>query len=610
MYEIYSMIRPGHPRWALAASALLFLIALVVAAALIKHKTRTQIVPLENESRDYPAGRLRVRLPKSWQRIENDLDPGYVVGVCPSESAGELTLVFRGIPRPLGVPSIEGLEALRQGLGITTEEIESQHGQIGPLPGWTALFASTTAIAGQRRVHYLGRSAIAPDGQVLGIILMLPRKPRQADRQLLDDLSRYLTLLDLTVADKPRVIMGDAGIIFEPPADARFLVASDNLHHSLPRLRMVGGKGLSCWYLDVSRVPLIGSRTVSQLVEHYGLSFLQQASLPTPIETTTIDNREVAQASWEISSATGPSIMVWCARTDEHTGLLLIGRHETEAKRRLHSIGESIIAGASVDTYDTLLDIAESQDTARRCLRELSDETLSSKWMHVPDHTETYASHAPTLPMKSEVRTYQTSRDSDGLQWWEIEVTNVPLSPAVSLRAYVREKWSISDAGTGHREWYQKEVKGQKHMVYTEVRSPGKDQVLCELKLADDEPFEWQVDVDDTYNCEPVLLLAGAKVARDPLAASAIFTTTEAFIQRPSYWIMTPLGKQKLPNPESNQHGRAVRLIQDYDPSPITLYYNDTDTLQAVAFDNIFWQERTSSAGKRGRFPGTERSIP
>ena len=49
-------------------------------------------------------------------------------------------------------------------------------------------------------------------------------------------------------------------------------------------------------------------------------------------------------------------------------------------------------------------------------------------------------------------------------------------------------------------------------MVYTEVHPPGRNEVSCKLKMADDEPFEWQVGVDDTYGCEPVLLLAGAKV--------------------------------------------------------------------------------------------------
>ena len=50
---------------------------------------------------------------------------------------------------------------------------------------------------------------------------------------------------------------------------------------------------------------------------------------------------------------------------------------------------------------------------------------------------------------------------------------------------------------------------------------------------------------------------------------------------------MTPLGKKKLPNPESERVARAVRLVRDYDPSPITLYYDEMDTLLAVAFDNV-----------------------
>lgn len=603
------MIRPGHPRWALAASALLLLIALATASVLIQHKSRTQIVPLEEESQTYPAGGLSIRLPKHWQKIEHDLDPGFVVGASPSKSASELTLVFRGIPKPLGIPSVDGLDALRQGLGIAAEAIESKPGRIGTLPGWTALFASPTIIAGQRRVHYLGRSAIAPDGQVLGVILMVPREPRLADRQLLDDLSRHLTLLDPTVAEEPQAIMDDARITFEPPADTRFFVRTDRPDPALPQLRMTGGEGLHCWFLDVTRVPLIGARTVSQLVEHYVLSALQQTSLPNPIQTSTIGNRQVAQVSIALPPAANPSMTVWCAQTDERTGLLLVGRHEPEGKSELQRVSETLIADASVASYETIVDIAQAQKTARRWLRELSDETLSSQWTHIPGLTETYSLQAPTLPLKGEVRSYQTSHDSQGRQWWEIEVTNVPLRSAISL-PYVQEKWSISDTGTGHRQWYQKEMKGHTQMVYNEDRPLGQNQVRCQLELADNQPIEWQIDVDDTFNCEPVLLQAGVKVAHDPQARTAIFSTTEACIQQPVHWIMTPLGKQKLPDPESDQSGWAVRLIRDFDPSPITLYYDDEDTLLAIALeDGILWQERIRSAGKQRGIPGSESSL-
>jgi len=223
----------------------------------------------------------------------------------------------------------------------------------------------------------------------------------------------------------------------------------------------------------------------------------------------------------------------------------------------------------------------------------LEGETLSSKWTHLPNRTETFFWHAPTLPIKGEVRTYRPSRDGDGHPWWEIVVTNVPLSDVVRLQSYIQEKWSIADSATGHQEWYQKKVNGQTRFVYTETLPPGGDEVACALKQADDKPIEWQVRVDDTYGCEPVLLLAGAKVARDPQARAAIFSTTDTFIQRPSYWTMTPLGERKLPNPESQRLAPAVCLIQDHDPTPMTLYYDEADTLLAVAFDNIYWIERT-----------------
>jgi len=592
MYQIYSMNRTGNPRWALAAAALLLLIAVALAALLIQHKRRSQIVALETSIQHYPAGGLSIRLPKDWKHIETDLDPGYVVGVRSIDS-NEALLVFRGIPKSLGVPSIEGREALRQGLGTEFEEVESSPGQIGPLPGWTCLYTLSSRSNEHQSVYYLGRSAVAPDGQILGIMLAIPRKPRQADRQLLDDLSNHLTLLDHAVADEPQKIMTETGITFDPPDDAQLFVPSDEPSITPSLLRMTGGAGLSRWYLDAARVPLIGDRAVSQLVEDYTLSTLQKISLDEPIQTSTIGNRTMAQTSWALASENGPGVSLFCAQIDEDTALMLIGRHEADGKKKLHRIAESIVADASVKPYKTILDVAEAQTVARDWLRELSSETLSTKWNQLLNRTETYALRAPTLPLFGEVCTYQRSRHGDGLACWEIEVTKVPLSPMSTAQYNIQEKWSISDSGMGHQQWYQQKIQGQPLVVYTEDRSVGENQVVCKLQLGDAPPGQRQMDIDATYGCEPILLQAGAKVALDPQAKPAIFTATEMFIPQPTYWIMTPLGEQQLPNPQSKQLARAVRLVQDYNPSPIILYYDEAETLLAIAFDHRYWKERT-----------------
>jgi hypothetical protein len=137
-------------------------------------------------------------------------------------------------------------------------------------------------------------------------------------------------------------------------------------------------------------------------------------------------------------------------------------------------------------------------------------------------------------------------------------------------------------------------------MHYKEARASRGNEVLCELSLeGEDGPHTWQVQVDDNYACEPVLLAAAGRVARQPERGAAIFSGTEPFVREASYWIATPLGKARLPDPKSQETAWAVRLQQDYDPAPVTLYYDASDMPLAMAFDNVIWEERTTAGARR-----------
>lgn len=71
MYEVYSQQRPGRPRWALGASAILLLLTVSLAAALVHHKGGLNDVPLKPFAKAPFVGRY----PANWSPIQGELPP-------------------------------------------------------------------------------------------------------------------------------------------------------------------------------------------------------------------------------------------------------------------------------------------------------------------------------------------------------------------------------------------------------------------------------------------------------------------------------------------------------------------------------------------------------
>jgi len=347
MYQLHSLQRPGRPRWALAASALLLLLTVGLAAALIARRDRLDDVEL-GESRVLPAGGVKVRLPDGWEPLPQKEWPiGGIAGVAEPQRGrrpGRRLFLFRRITGPLGLPSVEGASAVVQAAQSLTPAVPLEHkprtpGRIGTLPGWTVATGPAIPLASVRPFG-LGRAALGPGGELVGLILHLAQPPGTGDERLLNKISRHMDLIGGSFAADPQAVMIAAGIRFKPPEDARFTANADP---SLPRVRMTGGQGWSCWFLEVRRVPLVASRTPESLVEDYALSVLRQPDLPRPVQTTQLAGAQVAYLSLSVPPRSAPSLCVLCAKMGEQA-LLMIGRHEREAGRALQDVCQSILA--------------------------------------------------------------------------------------------------------------------------------------------------------------------------------------------------------------------------------------------------------------------------
>lgn len=608
MYEVYSQTRPGRPRWAVAACALLLLLTLALAAMISTHKSRGTRVSLTREPELFPAGRLRIRMPVDWNRDKGSLSgvPGVVTearrvagGIAAAAQATrERVIVFRSPPRRNGIPSIDAAESLRRQLGTETMiESRSEPTRMGSLPAWSVEYAPDSRGA-TTSIHCLGKAALAPDGQIAGLVLICPRPPTEEDRRLLENMGNSLELTDLEATDQPAQVMKAAGITFMPPADARFFVATSSKPLPLPRVRLVGGEGRKTWYLEATRVPLVGGRKAAELVETHAQTLLEQTVLPSPPEIHVLGDRATAQLTLALPENAKPTLLLMGAEVDEQTGLLIIGRHEEEGEETLRAAAEAVAAG-SIESIATLVDIPEAQANARRYLREISAEGLGTFWANRA--VETSQLQAPLFPARQEVRSYQAISDTgDQSRWWQIKTAWLSPGPSARMAVDIQEEWRIRDDGASHGGLLVEKRGSRQALEYRERRLAGANEVVCHLGTTEAEPVSWSVPTDDTYGCEPVLIAAGARLVRDAEARPALFASTEKYSQLPARWLMIPLGEWPTPNPESTRTAPAICLIRDSDPMPIVLYYGQDDSVVAISYDNIIWQERINAgAGPR-----------
>src|SRR5690606_2515979 len=125
------------------------------------------------------------------------------------------------------------------------------------------------------------------------VLILVPGETRRGDFRLLDDLSKGLELLDVAVVKDPRAEMTQAGIELDLPAGATLFA---NPTPQSPRLLLGGGEDQDCWWLKISRVPLVGGRTPEALVRDFVCTEFESNEPPQPIETREVNGRTLAAA--------------------------------------------------------------------------------------------------------------------------------------------------------------------------------------------------------------------------------------------------------------------------------------------------------------------------
>lgn len=584
MYQVYSIQRPGRPKWALSACALLLGLTLALAWVLVVYKARANRIELGPEQA-LPAGELIVRIPAGWQPITDDPDnlPTGVVAVYhdPQAEPGQdrRLYLFRSFPIGQGLPSLhlkslhqkkdqeKDLYYISQTLNLG-QVIRLEHlgpAAIGMLPAWSSQSINTLA---EHPMHgpYIAvtaRAAIDPRGRVLGLAVVSTQLSLKSDLTILGQIAEHLRLDNLDMADNTDAAMTGAGITFSLPDDG-LLVKNDD--PQLGRLLMMSHMPEDAWFLELSRVPLIEERTPAALVLDQAREITGEPWTDQKVAQRQHGDRAGQWATIPLRQESPARILITGVRMDNTTALLMTGRAENP--ERLEAIMNGIAADAQVGG------LGDWSPPAVYLGRSLLTN-ISGNGLNHYERTEQmrYSLHSPRMHLGTYTVQRQSVQQDDGL-WWRIATVN-----KLSSGRRVTEQWRIRDDVSTYDYDYESDT-----VIYHEQRSA--DQAVVKRRLVVNQSMteSGEIAVDENFGPEQVLFPALSQVAADPGAGPAIFSTITPLSAGRVYWLAQPLG---LKTPQSGGPAlHAVRLQQDYDPAPIIFYFDRQGRLEVVEFDD------------------------
>jgi hypothetical protein len=421
----------------------------------------------------------------------------------------------------------------------------------------------------------------------VGGTLQTRRQPGFRDRQMLDQVAGSVELLDVAVGVDKDKAMAAAGIQFDPPAGALFVGPGDP---AVPRVRLMGGQAGTAWYLDVYRVPLIGQRTCSALVQDHALSVLEEVRLREQVESVRVGSRETAWIALSVLAGQGPTVQLLASRTDERTALFMIARHEPEAQPIVRSLCRAIAEGAKVASYGELMDIDRAQDAGRRCLQQIAKDGLNADFGGLVGKVERFVGRSPGVGLGVETRTCEHQVGAEGDRWqltstWKYKSPGPPPRTVESI-----ERYRLAGDGLAYTYTFRRLRDGQPRLICEEDRGAGSSRLTRSVATVAGKREE-TIETDETFTCEPVAMRVAARMLREPQPAPTILSTTETYARGAVYWVMTVVGRTRLPGGPLRESALAVRIQRDYDPAPIIVYFDDKGVLKASSYDGVQWSE-------------------
>lgn len=336
------------------------------------------------------------------------------------------------------------------------------------------------------------------------------------------------------------------------------------------------------------------------------MSLLQEVRLGEPVEPFGPGGREAARASLVIIRGEEPTVHLVAVKTDQHTALLIVGRHEAEAGTAVRELCESIAATARVESYNELVDPESAMDVARRMLKDCRKEGMSSLLGRREGKRRRFNVEAPALSLGSWIETCRRSPQDAELPW---EVTGRWVYDPQWRghdRLVVTEGWRLAERGVKYSYELARTDGGKTTIQQTEECDAQGRRVTRTVKTFQGSRTE-NIEVDETFACGPLLTEVCARISHSADPKPLIVSIIETFTAGAAYCVVKPIGRTPLPGSSLTSPASTVRLIVDYDPEPVLMSFDDDGELLAISFDGRQWRERVELPAETEESPGAER---
>lgn len=336
------------------------------------------------------------------------------------------------------------------------------------------------------------------------------------------------------------------------------------------------------------------------------MSLLQQVRLGEPVEPFDPAGREAARTSLVIIRGEEPTVHLAAVKIDQHTALLMVGRHEAQAGTAVRELCESIAAAARVEPYDQLVDPGSAMDVARRMIKDCRKEGMSSLVGRREGKRRRFKVEAPALSLGSWIETCRRVSEDAELPW---ELTGRWVYDPQWRghdRLVVTEEWHLAESGVEYVYKFERSDAGEKSIEQTERSDAQGRKVTRTVKAFGGSRTE-EIEVDDTFVSGALLTEVCARIAGTSSQESLIVSTIEAFTAGVAYCVIKPLGRTPLPGVSPGELAWTVRLMTDYDPEPMFVYFDDQAELLAVSYDARQWRKRVESPSEADEQPAAGR---
>jgi hypothetical protein len=196
MYEVFSMNRAGNPRWAVVATAILFLLTTVIAG-LISHQKSRQAEIILGDRQVYPALYLQAGFPQGWEVEPAEAAAGGQVLVASDRDSrtGRHLVVFRLRPSMLGPRQLTRATAVLRAIGAV--DPDAQWGQperegpsrLGGLDSEMYELMVLSPVMGEGLQGGLANVASTSDRYIVGVLLITEGRVTGRDRRLVEAFS-------------------------------------------------------------------------------------------------------------------------------------------------------------------------------------------------------------------------------------------------------------------------------------------------------------------------------------------------------------------------------------------------------------------------------------